>query len=97
MKAWPYSVKYHSRDALQVLTRDPNWQVFRRSLIGMPTEEKLDHLRRRLDAASQYSPDGIILDPDEKARIDNYLNWLVREGQLNKRYQVQSFKPKPAR
>jgi len=89
MKEWPYSVQYYSRDLLQVLTRDPNWQIFRKSLMSMPPEEKLDHLQRRLDAASVTTAEGIRFDPSEKARIDNYPNAMMRGGALNDRYQVQ--------
>jgi hypothetical protein len=90
MKEWPYTVEYHSRKEIQVLTKDVNWQVFRKSLIGMPTTQKLEHLLRRLDAKREFNAvtGQTQFKHEEKVRVDNYLNALLRGGQLNVRYQV---------
>lgn len=95
MKKWPYTVQSHSRYAIQVVTKDTNWQTFRETLVKMPTEEKLDHLYRRLNAHSDIMDDdqnpgiqGMRFDHEEKMRVDNYLNALKRGGQLNNLYQV---------
>lgn len=65
------------------------WQLFRVSLKGLTTYEKLYCLDRYLE---QVNFNGDEADQrqaqKEKCRIDNYIGALVRGGQLNKNLEV---------
>jgi hypothetical protein len=58
---------------------DNPWQGFRRSLKGLSTEVKLDELQNYLE--SRTTEDGF-LGRDVEVRVDNYINALLRGGQL---------------
>lgn len=64
-----------------------DWQLFRVSMKGLTTQEKLFALEQRLKALDEYmiGIDGVRL---EECRIYNYLGALIRGGQLNKDYEI---------
>lgn len=73
MNKWPYEVACLQRSVILRAVRDPEWQEFRRSLKGLDTETKLDKLFERKEASSRWTSD---------VQIDNYINALLRGGQL---------------
>jgi hypothetical protein len=90
LEAWPHTVNSWSQDFVQKCvyhySDHVEWQLFRVSLKGLDTYEKLYCLDKYFgmvvnDGATQY----IV----EKCRIDNYIGALVRGGQLNRKYEVQ--------
>lgn len=65
---------------------DPEWQKFRLSLKGLPTETKLDKLHRyyedqRHNQTSHFAQKEMY-ECDVCVRIDNYIKALCRGGQL---------------
>jgi hypothetical protein len=54
------------------------WQKFRLSLKGIPTQDKLALLLAYMDERWDGSPD----TEDEYIRVDNYLKALARGGQI---------------
>lgn len=76
MNHWPHKVNQYTREAIKDAIRCPEWQVFRESLKRLPTTEKLDcldyYLHRR----------GIDKFVETKTQVDNYINALLRGGQL---------------
>lgn len=86
MKQWPLEVLSLTRSEIDEAVKDPYWQCIRRGLKGISTEEKLNILH-------QYRTDTILrsqfLDRSEVERmgqiqVDNYINALLRGGQLVK-------------
>lgn len=78
MYTWPYKVTaLRSSEILRAIQND-GWQEFRKSLKGLATNNKLRHLaerRRRLENEGRWNR-------TEEVRIDNYINALLRGGQL---------------
>jgi hypothetical protein len=75
-------------DEVLSAVRDPEWQIFRKSLKGMDTASKLNNLR---DWYNDRTHDYNAHAPADEARgvcsvctqIDNYLKALARGGQLH--------------
>lgn len=80
MNNWPHEVKgYSPEDVQHYCVQDQEWQEFRLSLKGLPTESKLirlDARRHELLAANGN------LERNHQVQIDNYINALKRGGQL---------------
>lgn len=88
MKIWVHSqiVANLTRSAIQEAVKDPEWQKFRRSLKGIPTEEKLSKLSNYfLISMSLY--EGKEFEKC-KTRVMNYINALKRGGQLDTKGRV---------
>ncbi len=79
---------YHASDHLE-------WQLFRVSLKGLTTSEKLYMLDNRFDSLVQSiasnNPTGEVWVEYklQKCRIDNYILALVRGGQLSSTFEIQ--------
>jgi hypothetical protein len=70
--------------------KDEKWQTFRKSLKGLPTQDKLDRLRDYWEdnhdhPAARYSLD---LDCNLCLQVDNYIKALCRGGQLYPRQDI---------
>lgn len=90
MKVWPHEVKPYSAHEVQVCAvQNQEWQMFRLSLKGLSTEEKLDHLEdfrgTKMDQKGE-PPYERFLPRTWEVAIDNYLQALHRGGlvKLNK-------------
>lgn len=95
---WPEKVSSWDQEFIQQCTYHvstaPEWQLFRVSMKGLTTYEKLYMLHNRfaelVASRASATPSG----PEwayykiEKCRIDNYLGALVRGGQLNSQHEV---------
>lgn len=80
MKKWPHSLWTLSKDQIKEhCVNDLEWQKFRLTLKGLPTEEKLDRLNEWRAAG------GVIAH----IQVTNYINALKRGGQLNMALEVQ--------
>lgn len=80
MKEWARSVGSWNMQFILKCVDNDAWQAFRRSMKGVSTEEKLDMLEdyvRTHEVAGTY-------DIVEQCRIDNYINALLRGGQLKR-------------
>jgi len=64
-----------SRDSVQEAVDDADWQDFRESLLGLPTDEKLDLLDSYLRKPGR--------DDRREVRVSNYLKALKRGGLLH--------------
>jgi hypothetical protein len=91
MKGWTRFVQYWTHEQVRevvYLTHDAaDWQLFRVSLKGLSTLEKL----RLLEGAfKEYveGGDNEAVQQKWKCRIDNYIGALVRGGQLNKKLEI---------
>jgi hypothetical protein len=78
-------------DEVLSAVRDPEWQIFRKSLKGMDTASKLNNLRdwyndRPHTHNTQRLPGGTVTHGRETCKpcvqLDNYLKALARGGQL---------------
>lgn len=78
MKHWPQGISTHTRAEIDSAITDPYWQCIRRGLKGISTEEKLDILDRYLRENSYTG----IIPWQIKTQVDNYINALLRGGQL---------------
>jgi len=71
-----------TREGIDAAVDDDEWQAFRLSLKGVPTAEKLDQLDYYLKSTNPACT------PEEahvrEVRVDNYINALLRGGQLKK-------------
>lgn len=89
MKKWPHNVQQWSQNRVQFAVYEASdheeWQLFRVSLKGLTTYEKLYCLDRYLDALAREDQHGWDLNV---CRVDNYIGALVRGGQLNKNLEV---------
>lgn len=86
MKKWPHEVRPYSPDEVQeYCVRDVKWQAFRKSLKGLPTEEKLF----RLNSWHKRTRSSLSVGRITQVQIDNYINALKRGGQLNMDLEVQ--------
>ncbi|MHA2068424.1 MAG: hypothetical protein ACXABY_29015 [Candidatus Thorarchaeota archaeon] len=82
MHTWRRTVSSMTQSEIQLAVVDSDWQAFRRSLKGMATEDKLNVLSIYLERCTE--PNGYI-DRYEEVRVDNYINALLRGGQLVRR------------
>lgn len=81
MKKWTYPVETYSPTQVQeYCVQDKEWQRFRLSMKGKPTEEKLDMLNLYL--AERVTCSKMFLQERHRIQIDNYINALLRGGQL---------------
>lgn len=84
IEGWEHHVDGYSQATINkaVYTSDTaeEWQLFRVSLKGLTTREKLYLLDKRYRARDDLKPDEAYL---EKVRIDNYIGALIRGGQLS--------------
>ena len=74
-KKWTHKLDTHSPDKIRRCVAQENWQTFRKSLKGLPTEEKLTKLSGWLRSRRGGGC--------TKTQVDNYINALKRGGQLN--------------
>ena len=79
MQCWPYVVERHTMASIRGCVSNPEWQGFRLKLKGLPTEQKLTQLDsymkneyKRSHAAGEIA----------RVCVDNYINALLRGGQL---------------
>lgn len=77
---WNREVKATTTNEIREAINDENWQRFRLSLKGLSTEAKL----RRLDAYVSNREVTGRYNRVEQVRIDNYINALLRGGQLKR-------------
>lgn len=80
MHVWNRSVTFTGREEIQRAIKDDAWQSFRLSLKGLSTEDKLYRLDNYL--VSRELNGGV--SRDEQVRVDNYINALLRGGQLKR-------------
>ncbi len=78
MKVWNREIRIWNMSYLLIAVKCDRWQKFRLSLKGVRTEEKLDRLNDYLENLVKA---GNISDW-EYCRVDNYINALLRGGQL---------------
>ena len=78
MKLWKRDVSSLTQREILGAVRNDAWQRFRRSLKGLSTEEKLDHLDSYLERRSSNGK----VSRKDIIRVDNYINALLRGGQL---------------
>jgi hypothetical protein len=78
MKQWYPSLRSLTREEIFDAVDDPQWQRFRLSLKGLPTELKLDKLHKYLFNGCEYGTFN-----DRTIRVANYLAALRRAGLLN--------------
>lgn len=74
---WPFKVTTLTTAEIADAVKDKVWQSFRRELKGMTTESKLYHLA----AYMNREPSSRV----RRVRVDNYINALLRGGQLVRR------------
>ncbi len=77
---WPWRVKTLTQDEIQEAVKNEEWQKFRKSLKGCSTDKKIRKLRHYLYA--KITSNG--LPRVERVRVDNYINALLRGGQLKR-------------
>lgn len=75
MRYWRRKVHSLTRDEIMQAVDDPKWQEFRLSLKGLPTHRKLIMLDEYLKTHTTNA---------DTIRVDNYINALLRGGQLKK-------------
>ena len=78
MKTWPYEVTSLQWSEIEAAVKDDKWQQFRLSLKGRTTWVKLDMLGDYVEAHKV----GGHLTRVQQVRVDNYINALLRGGQL---------------
>lgn len=76
MTIWPYEVISLTQSEILSAVRDDKWQAFRLSLKGLSTKDKL----KKLDTYYRKHTDRV-----NQVRVSNYINALLRGGQLIKR------------
>lgn len=83
MNRWPHEVSNLTRSETDEVVKDDYWQCIRRGMKGTSTEEKLDILYQyRLDCKFRNANGDI--EREYQVQIDNYINALLRGGQLVK-------------
>lgn len=79
MDQWKRVVTTLQWAEIEEAVKDTKWQAFRKGLKGITTQEKLVRLdawvKRRLNAEGH-------LPRMDQVRVDNYINALLRGGQL---------------
>jgi hypothetical protein len=83
MNQWPYEVTTLQFGEIMEAVKNERWQTFRLSLKGLSTSDKLEKLKAYM-RNSRYEDKGS-LSRVEQVRIDNYINALLRGGQLVRR------------
>lgn len=81
MKIWYREVQSWSREFIQKSINNDAWQRFRLSLKGLSTEDKLDNLE---GYCQRREKDGNRMSMEDRCRVDNYINALLRGGQLKR-------------
>lgn len=88
MQAWVHKLQVWNMDQIWEAIKDDRWQAFRISLKGIPTTDKLLKLDTYLMQAAMRNKCTIeelhLKDWKEKCRIDNYINAILRGGQLKR-------------
>lgn len=82
MKYWKRKVMSLSREEIAAAIDDDHWQAFRKGLKGLPTARKLDELEyylKAIDPAALPAERHMV-----RVRVDNYINALLRGGQLRR-------------
>lgn len=79
MNEWRPKVTPLTKDEIMEAVKDDAWQRFRLSLKGISTSDKLRKLSGYLQL--QYYKYGKV-PRVEQVRVDNYINALLRGGQL---------------
>lgn len=70
-------------ERVRLAVRDPEWQMFRKSLKGTQTEVKLRLLRSYMQRQGRpEAPQGSQEYHDIRLRVENYLKALARGGQI---------------
>ncbi len=86
MNEWPYDIGHLAREDIMRVIQCPRWQEFRLSLKGIPTTEKLVKLQEwyqfHRDAGNLDTTVVACTRADAMMQVDNYLNALLRGGQL---------------
>lgn len=88
MDTWPYEVKHTTTGEIMLYcTEDEKWQTFRKSLKGISTANKLQRLVDWLIEHQyfDFKADDYIVDRRYIVQVDNYINALLRGGQLVRR------------
>ena len=80
MREWPYNISTTPLNELLDAVKDAEWQKFRLSMKGVSTETKL----QMLDTYRRTRVERDVYDRPEELRVDNYINALLRGGQLIK-------------
>lgn len=82
MDYWPHQVCYYTAAEVQdYCVQDPVWQVFRMTMKGCTTNQKLDMLK-------QYRSCTYTNRRRLQVQVDNYLQALRRGGLLDSNFQV---------
>ena len=82
MRYWRRKVMSLTQAEIAAAVADPVWQEFRESLKGVPTGQKLDQLEHYLRSTDPAAaPEEV---REREVRVDNYINALLRGGQLRK-------------
>lgn len=86
MRTWKHKLQVWNIHQIWEAVDDADWQAFRISLKGISTEEKLqrlDEYLRIVCVLHQCTVDEIqFKNWKEKCRVDNYINAILRGGQL---------------
>lgn len=83
MKIWPFEVSSLTREEIDEAVQDYYWQCIRRGMKGISTEEKLEVLALyKLDCKFRNANGE--LEREYEVQIDNYINALLRGGQLKR-------------
>lgn len=78
MRTWPYIVHCTPTSEIAEAIANDTWQKFRLSLKGISTEDKLNRLYDYVTSRKERDEYARV----EQIRIDNYINALLRGGQL---------------
>lgn len=82
MNNWPYKIVSLTRQEIDDAIQDDHWQQVRLSMKGVATPEKLRILK---DYRTQCINSGKgTLSRKHQVQIDNYINALLRGGQLKR-------------
>lgn len=79
MRVWYRQVESWSREMIQQSINNDAWQRFRLSLKGLSTQDKLENLE---GYCQRREKDGNRMNDYDRCRVDNYINALLRGGQL---------------
>lgn len=81
MHCWYREVSSMTQAEISQAVNDAAWQRFRKSLKGLSTSQKLEHLEMY---CQRREKDGNRLSRMDQVRVDNYINALLRGGQLKR-------------
>lgn len=92
---WPAEIEWWTHDqirnAVYLALDHYEWQVFRVSMKGLTTQEKIFMLCQWFGDHCIDTEDKTVSDEiykRNKCRVDNYIGALIRGGQLNTNYEV---------